>query len=686
MNTNSSIIVLLKDKNKELEEVIINKKSRAFSSVNGNIKVDVASSIFKSVQSSVDLLQKLPRVQLSSDKEKVSLVGKGNPLIYIDNQKVELKDLKSLSVEDIKTIEIINNPSSKYEAEGRAVILITRKFSKKEGMEITIDETASFKKRFNNYLSVNTVIKRKNTEFKANIGYNMLNPWESSGNNFIIPDYSIVSNYLAESFTKRKQLMYGAGVFHQLSETEDISLNINGRFQDDKDDITTHTFNDDNSLVQNILTLNNNINKRNFLNSFANYNKRFEHMNAKLFGGIQYSHLGENTDSWLKNDFNNTGLNLSQNRNQNFSVDVFSMRTDFEKEFKNEMKLETGLLFLNADAKSKFNVIDYNSNTNNQNINYDFKERNMGGYAQLGGKIKSINYSVGARVENTYIKGRYSGSSADSVDKNYTNFFPKAEINIPIDSSNTISFNYARSIERPNYSSSNQASVYLNPYVTFSRNINLNPTFSSEVSTTFQHKDKYLRLTFYQRKDPVYFSFYYHPEIKLIDFKSINYEKESGFNAELSVPFSYRIWNSSTNLNFIVNKIQDPSASTVESKPYLYYYSNHLFDLPKGFKLSVTGWGFTKRKEGAFDRNALFIMNLAVSKTFFKDLETTLSFNDIFRKMNFNENITVNNINALGLYYTDTREISLSLKYKFGNAKNLKNNSKEVNENTNRIR
>ncbi|MCL8537184.1 outer membrane beta-barrel family protein [Chryseobacterium gallinarum] len=686
MNTNSSIIVLLKDKNKELEEVIINKKSRAFSSVNGNIKVDVASSIFKSVQSSVDLLEKLPRVQLSSDKEKVSLVGKGNPLIYIDNQKVELRDLKSLSVEDIKTIEIINNPSSKYEAEGRAVILITRKFSKKEGMEITIDETASFKKRFNNYLSVNTVIKRKNTEFKANIGYNMLNPWESSGNNFIIPDYSIVSNYLAESFTKRKQLMYGAGVFHQLSETEDISLNINGRFQDDKDDITTHTFNDDNSLVQNILTLNNNINKRNFLNSFANYNKRFEHMNAKLFGGIQYSHLGENTDSWLKNDFNNTGLNLSQNRNQNFSVDVFSMRTDFEKEFKNEMKLETGLLFLNADAKSKFNVIDYNSNTNNQNINYDFKERNMGGYAQLGGKIKSINYSVGARVENTYIKGRYSGSSADSVDKNYTNFFPKAEINIPIDSSNTISFNYARSIERPNYSSTSQASVYLNPYVTFSRNINLNPTFSSEVSTTFQHKDKYLRLTYYQRKDPVYFSFYYHPEIKLIDFKSINYEKESGFNAELSVPFSYRIWSSSTNLNFIVNKIQDPSASTVESKPYLYYYSNHLFDLPKGFKLSVTGWGFTKRKEGAFDRNALFIMNLAVSKTFFKDLETTLSFNDIFRKMNFNENITVNNINALGLYYTDTREISLSLKYKFGNAKNLKNNSKEVNENTNRIR
>ncbi|WP_245867862.1 hypothetical protein [Flavobacterium lindanitolerans] len=130
----------------QMEEVVIEGNTKTFIYKNGNVKIDIANSIHKTVSNTLDLLSRLPKIQISPDREKITVIGKGTPLVYIDNQKVEMNDLNALSVEDIKTIEIIDNPSSKYEAEGRSVILITRKRNKKEGYQLTFLETAAFKK------------------------------------------------------------------------------------------------------------------------------------------------------------------------------------------------------------------------------------------------------------------------------------------------------------------------------------------------------------------------------------------------------------------------------------------------------------------------------------------------------------------------------------------------------------
>ena len=79
-------------------------------------------------------------------------------------------------------------------------------------------------------------------------------------------------------------------------------------------------------------------------------------------------------------------------------------------------------------------------------------------------------------------------------------------------------------------------------------------------------------------------------------------------------------------------------------------------------------------------------MDLALSKTFFKNLACTLSFNDVFRNMNFNENFIINGITSKGMYYTDTREISLAISYKFGKIKNSNYQERTIDENYNRIK
>ena len=72
----------------KLNEVIITKERKMFINRNGNIKVDVANTILNAVPNILDLISKLPNVIVNTNKETISIVGKGTPLLYIDNQKV----------------------------------------------------------------------------------------------------------------------------------------------------------------------------------------------------------------------------------------------------------------------------------------------------------------------------------------------------------------------------------------------------------------------------------------------------------------------------------------------------------------------------------------------------------------------------------------------------------------------
>jgi hypothetical protein len=78
----------------KLSEVIVTTKNKTFTNKNGNIKVDIAKSIYNFIPNTVDLLSKLPNIQISADRQSIGVVGRGNPLLYIDNQKVGMNDLK----------------------------------------------------------------------------------------------------------------------------------------------------------------------------------------------------------------------------------------------------------------------------------------------------------------------------------------------------------------------------------------------------------------------------------------------------------------------------------------------------------------------------------------------------------------------------------------------------------------
>ncbi|HSD06198.1 outer membrane beta-barrel family protein [Flavobacterium sp.] len=670
----------------KLTEVVVTKEKKMFTNKNGNIKVDVANTILNSVPNTLDLMSKLPNVTISADKENITVIGKGTPLIYMDNQKIGMNDLNALSVDDIKSIEIINNPSSKYEAEGRAVILITRKFSKKEGSQTTISEVASFKKEYNNYLGINSSFKKNKLEWKANFNYNKLSPWESHSIDYQIPDEDIISNYnVATANTKRKQYLFGGGLFYKINEEDYFSINMNGKLQSEPFDINTTSYNKNGDVENNVVTYSDNKSQKNFINSFINYSKKIKPIDTQLFTGFQYSAFDQDSKAFVQNNYNETQFEKVQNSDQKFKVNVFSGRIDFEKKFKNEMKLEYGGLYLSADAKTDFETLNFETNSTINSI-YDFDEKNSAGYAQLSGSLKKIGYSVGFRVENTDIKGKFKNDDIPLIKKNYTDFFPKVQFDIPIDSTKSVTLNYSKSISRPNYSSTSQGATYINPYFLYSKNINLNPIISNQISSSFQYNDKSVKLSYYVNTDPVYSSFVFDNQNNILTFKEINFEKESGFNLEFSLPFTYKIWTSTNSLSCILNKIEDDFALFMDSKPYLYYYSSNEFKLPKGYSFVLTAYGLTDQKEGVFERKAWFIMDLGVSKTLFTNWNCTLSYNDIFKNTIYEEKFTINNIRSKARYLVDANEFSIAIKYSFGKIKASKFKEKNIDDNSNRIR
>ncbi len=670
---------------KALEEVVVQKENKTFTNKNGNIKVDVANSILSNAPSVIDLLEKLPKVIVAPDKQSLSIIGKGSPLLYIDNQKADMNDVNSLAMEDIKTIEIINNPSAKYEASGRAVILITRKFSKREGYKVSVTENAAFKKYFNNYSAVNANLKTGSLEFKANFNYNQIKVWESNGNTFSIPAFDIESQYLVTAVTNRPQFIYGGGLFYKINEDDYLSVNFSRTAQDDDFAITTATFNRDGSDINSINTLNTNTENRDHTNAFLNYNHKIKSLGVDLFTGLQLTSFNQQMEGLISNDFNDVGYELAQFRNQRFGIDVASGRIDVEKKFKNEMKLELGGLYLQAKANTFFEVITANPPAANQSI-YFHKEKNIAAYTQFSGTYKKLNYTLGLRAENTIVDGKYQAATEPTVAKNFINLFPKAQFEVVIDSSNTVSLNYAKTIARPDYSSTSQTSTYINPYFVWSDNINLNPTFTDEIALGYQYKDKSIRLAYYKISNPVYYSASYDNAQKLLTFTSKNFELETNLSLELTLPFKYKFWNTTNVISAGLNSIEDKSAIVNSAKPNLYYYSNHIFTLPKKMELYFTAWGITKQQLGIFERTPIFTMNAAFSKTFHKNLICSISWNDILKKITIRENFVINEVSSKGVYFTDSHSVLLTVKYSFGQIKKSDYKEKSVDDNSGRIK
>ncbi|SEE24750.1 Outer membrane protein beta-barrel family protein [Tenacibaculum sp. MAR_2010_89] len=664
------------EKNNILSEVEITASKKVIENKNGNIIINVAKTRLSKESNTLDLLSKLPRIQIASNKSSIEVIGKGNPLIYIGHQRISIDDLNNLSVSQIEKIEIINNPSSKYEAEGRSLLLITLKKEIQDGMKISVTETTSFKKHFNNYLNASTNFKHQKARFNLNISFNNLKIWESNSADYQIPYKGISSDYLVVAKTNRKQAIIQGSFSYQFNKNNHLSVNSNLRTQ--KEPFTINTITNINSDIINTKSFNDG--NRYFSTSNINYIKSLNNSN-EFFFGAQYTFYDQRITNSITNKFNVTPITTTINRLQKFNINTYTLKSNYTKKLKKKKTLEIGTSYTNTSTNSTINTF-----TNTIKQNYYFTEKNKAAYIQYSNNLSTLKYSLGLRFENNETDGKYSKNSNIIFKKNSTDFFPKLNIAYAINKKKTISLNYSKNITRPNYSSTTSTSAFINPFLEFRGNLHLTPSITNEVSIRYQFNKNSINFNYYHKQNPIFYSFHYDENNNKTLIYPTNLVHEKGVNLEVNIPKKYKLWSSSNTISFHLNTINDTRALNTSLSPYLYYYSNHQFKINKSSSFAFDFWGLTNRKEGIFTRESIFVLNASLHKKLFNSLDFTVSFNDIFNTMEFRETYSLQKLNVKNVFFTDANEIAFSLKYSFGKINKINNTNKNINRNMNRIR
>ena len=683
LSSDLNLSVMLNEKVSNIEEIKISRTRNPFKVQNGNIDIDVANSSLSKVATSTDLLAKLPFIYVDANGEGLSMVGKGIPLLYIDNQKVDFNVLSAVSVDEIKSVEIIRNPSAKYEAEGKSVVKVILKNSKKEGYKLALNETAVFNKRFSNNFSANFQQKKNNTEWKLNAAYNQIQHWESNGFDYSVPGKNIKSDYIIMSMTNRPQVILGASLYHELNDGDNLTFTINGNLRPDKGDNNTVTNYEVNGLKSQILTLNPQDRKRATINSIFNYNKQLKSINATIFTGLQYTRESNNVDLDFYNNIDNSGYNFSQVRKQKYAVNAFSGRIDIEKKIKENYQLGIGGSFTKADASTD-NLTDYRNLNPSEYFKYFFDEENWASYAEFSGEKEKISFKGGIRLETTSANGYNKILDETTIERHYVDWFPNAELSFKQNENYVYTVNVKRSISRPSYSDLASGGLYSSPYVEYKGNPNLLPSYTSEVSASVNLKKWALNASVYQVKNPIGFGLFYDENENISQFTTKNFDKESGASLGLDVPFEYKIITSQNSLSLNYSKTEDSLAVVNPSTPYLYLYTNNTIKLGKGFNFLLDGTWITKRTQGIYEYNEMVLINLGLTKSV-SNFDFTLRYNDVFNQNTYIQKLSYNKIITKGSFYGNTPTFSVGIKYNFGKISNSEYREKQINQTVDRI-
>ncbi|WP_312420029.1 outer membrane beta-barrel family protein [Epilithonimonas sp.] len=684
LEKNLELSIAFEPKSQKIDEVTITAKKNNFKVENGNITLDVANSALNKLPTSSELLLKLPFVMMDANGEGLSFVGKGTPLLYVDNQRVDFATLSAISVDDIKSVEVIRNPSVKYESEGKAVIKVNLKKSRKDGAQLSVSETATFQKRFSNYLSANFQQKKNKTEWKLNASYNQINHWESNGFDYSVPTKNIFSDYVIKSITKRPQTIFGASLYQELNDDGDyVTLSVNSNFRPDKGDNNTNTLYSENGNSTLVKTLNQQDRNRTTINSIFNYKKKITDWDTEILTGFQFKRESDNVDYSFFNDTNNSGYEFNQFRHQLYSGNVYSGRVDIEKKLSDNYSLELGGSYTKAETNTN-NKTTFQNNQTPEYYQYKFKEDNLAGYTNLAINADKWNINAGLRAETTNAEGFDVIENATKIKRDYLDWFPNAEISFKQNDNYDYTLNFRKSISRPSYGNLASGGLYGSPYVEYQGNPDLVPTYTNTITFTTNLKKISLNASVYNSKNPLGYTLVYDEERNISKFQPVNFDKEMGVSLGIDSLFQGKKWTSQNSLSVNYDKVEDSLAVLKNSTPYVYFSTNNTVNVWKYLSILLDGSYITKRVEGWYENNAMCLVNLGMTSSI-SDFDFTVRYNDVFNQMNYIQKMTYNRMNSTGTFFGNTPTISFAAKYNFGKLKKSNYKENAVNETSNRL-
>ncbi|HUR64876.1 MAG TPA: TonB-dependent receptor, partial [Chitinophagaceae bacterium] len=424
----------------------------------------------------LELLRKSPGVMVDKD-DNISLAGKNGVRIYIDGKPSPLAGsdlanfLKSLNAAQIEAIELITNPSAKYDAAGNAgIINIRLKKSKAFGTNGSVNAGYNI----GVYPKYNTGINFNHRNKGINVfgNYNYNNTKQNMLFNLYRETEDTVFNGKANMIMRMKSHGFKTGIDFFINSKNTFGILINGN-------IAENSFNNRSrtpisykptGVVSKILVANNvNNMERNNVNFNLNY--RFaDTAGRELNLDADYGLFRNDGNQLQPNYYYDAAGNLTSQVFYRFlsptDIDIYTFKADYEQNFKKGRlgiggkiaAVNTGNNFQRYDVsqlKPEMKTLDVAKS--NQ---FDYKENINALYANYNKQLKGVMFQIGVRMENTTTTGDSYGlnpdgttntASVQTFKRSYTDFFPSAALTFNKNPMKQWGLSYSRRIDRPAY-------------------------------------------------------------------------------------------------------------------------------------------------------------------------------------------------------------------------------------------
>lgn len=652
---------------------------------------NVEGSINAQGNTALELLRKSPGVMVDNN-DNVMLQGRSGVQIYIDGKPSPLSSsdlaayLETLQSSEIEAIEIITNPSSKYDAQGNAgIINIKIKKDKNLGANGSLDAGYSIGKlpMYNAKLSGN--YRNKNVNLFGSYGYgdgrnrNIFNLYrEQSGLSFDQRNVNL-SNWNNHNFR--------AGADFFLSKKSTIGLMANGNINDYQGNSNSRTSiaTIGSGTIDSLLIASNLHNgMRSNYNFNANY--AFDGGNGTTWNiDADYGLFENDGDEFQPNRYTDpSGTETFEERiyaNETpTTINIYTFKIDHERNLLGG-KLGTGIKLAQVNTDNTFNFYNVLNGENildeNRSNQFEYRENVNAAYLNYSGKFSDkLNFQLGLRAEQTNSEGdltAYVPTDDDNVKRSYLDLFPSGGLTYQASQMNSFQLTYSRRIDRPSYQDLNPFQNRLDELTFEKGNPFLNPQYSHNFQLTHTYKYMYNTSLSYSRTTDLITRITDTSGVSSSFISWLNLAQQDVLSLSFSAPIQItKWWNSYMNLtgSHTSNTADYGDGKIIDLQAFAFNaYAQQTFTLPMEMKLEVSGWYASPGIwGGTFKMKSMGNVDIGVQKKILDGkANLKIAVSDVFRTNRWS------GISQFGALYMkaggnwDSRRLRVNFTYRFGN-------------------
>ncbi len=665
-------------------------------------------------ENALELLRKAPGVMVDNN-DNVTVLGRAGVLVYVDGKRLPLSGddlsnyLQNLQADQIDRFDIITNPGARYEAEGNAGIIDIRlKKDKNLGTNGTISGTVSQGDYARYNASASGNYRNKKTNIFGSLGH-------SGGDNFNNMRFSSFQNglFMTETNNSRNDwlnynLRLGTDFFLSKEHTLGFLVSANqfdgGVNSINRVNISQATTPD---VIDSILVANNNADNERRQQTF-NLNYRYatgkRSLNIDLdYGNYVNESIRDQPNLYYDAKEENLLTSVINAFDTPTDIDIYTATIDYEDELWGG-KIGFGSKLSRVDSDNTFQIFnvvnDVQELDKTRSNQFDYTENVYAGYISYNRPInQKWSFSAGLRSEITDASGFlqvFDEAQQDSlVELNYTSWFPNAGLTWQVAQQHTLNLNYGRRINRPDYNVLNPFENRLSELSFEKGNPRLNPEIVNNIELGYTLAYRYnFKLAYSRTTDQITRLIAPDDRDERAGFITwANLADQTVINFTTSAPIQVnKWWNMFTNfsVSYLDNQADYGDGAVVDVQAWTYnIYQQHTFNLPAGFRGEISGW-FSGPGVwgGVFEYETSWSLNVGVQRRFLNDqLNVRLSANDLFYETGWDGISSFDGLESTGSGRWDSRRVSLSLSYNFGNqnVKRSRRRSTGIEAETNRL-